>query len=819
MKVLEIEIAGFRGIRQLTLKPNGASFAVLGDNGTGKSGVVDAIDFLLTGHIARLEGEGTQGISLREHGPHIDMNPPDARVTATVRTANHAQSAQFTRCVGSPSEVTVGGEGYDEVAAVLDAARMGQFVLSRREILKFITSQAADRAKGINQLLSLDAIEDVRKSLTTAVNSLKSAHKNSNDAHRKAEQKLADAIGQASLKRGDLLAAINKQRETLKGEPLSDPTPGAVRAGLDEPSRPKDALPNPEILGNNLEALGRLFSQTELDARAKAARRLVANLLALSNDPLLNRRAQLLNLAQTGIELVDDTGVCPLCDKLWPDGELVQYLETKILDAKKATDLLGKVETDAAVIRRNAERIAWLLETINPNLQSLGVLGADTGWVRWMDTVKTTAKALAEPTVPQSITRLVSADLTLSDTMEDVVTNLNRVREVVASAVPKPSPEITAWDTLHDVEERWKDLVECEDDLAKKKAAQTRGQILLATYVSTRDHVLSELYASIRDRFVELYCTIHGASGDNETDFSAVLKPEQAGLTLGVDFHGRGIHPPHALHSEGHQDSMGLCLYLALQERLSGGLIDIVVLDDVVMSVDAGHRRRVCTMLKTNFPNQQFCITTHDVVWARQLVSEHVVDRRNRYDFYAWSIDAGPAIMLGTDMWDQIDDDLRKGRVPDAAFSLRRGLEEYFRRTAAALRAQITYNDEEMWGLGQFMNASIGALNSYLKKGKNSASRHRNQQVLEILTTRERQFSTAATEANAEQWGINSTVHYNELVAMSKADFVPIVNAMKTLCEQFQCPECESLLVAEGTGVTVNTIRCECNRVNIDVKQ
>ena len=50
----------------------------------------------------------------------------------------------------------------------------------------------------------------------------------------------------------------------------------------------------------------------------------------------------------------------------------------------------------------------------------------------------------------------------------------------------------------------------------------------------------------------------------DEPDFSAELKPEEAALNLEVDFYGRGKYPPNAMHSEGHQDSMGICLWLAL---------------------------------------------------------------------------------------------------------------------------------------------------------------------------------------------------------------------------------------------------------------
>lgn len=57
---------------------------------------------------------------------------------------------------------------------------------------------------------------------------------------------------------------------------------------------------------------------------------------------------------------------------------------------------------------------------------------------------------------------------------------------------------------------------------------------------------------------------------------------------------------------------MGLCLFLALMRHLRGPAFTLAVLDDVLMSVDAGHRREVCSLLKREFPDTQFIVTTHD---------------------------------------------------------------------------------------------------------------------------------------------------------------------------------------------------------------
>ena len=58
ISVESIVIKEFRRIRDLTLDFNRKNFAVCGPNGTGKSGVVDALEFALTGNISRLSGEG-----------------------------------------------------------------------------------------------------------------------------------------------------------------------------------------------------------------------------------------------------------------------------------------------------------------------------------------------------------------------------------------------------------------------------------------------------------------------------------------------------------------------------------------------------------------------------------------------------------------------------------------------------------------------------------------------------------------------------------------------------------------------------------------
>ena len=135
---------------------------------------------------------------------------------------------------------------------------------------------------------------------------------------------------------------------------------------------------------------------------------------------------------------------------------------------------------------------------------------------------------------------------------------------------------------------------------------------------------------------------------------------------------------------------MGVCLYLALMKRLFGERFTFALLDDVVMSVDADHRYQFCKLLKTQFPDTQFIITTHDRLWAEQMKSAGLVTAKTSVAFHSWTIDTGPLVEsnrrnLGGDRCA-----LAKGKVEAAAAALRHHLEYVSRLFADQLGATVS---------------------------------------------------------------------------------------------------------------------------------
>ena len=171
IQIEQIEISEFRGFRHLTLTLGKKSFGIAGPNGTGKSGIVDAIEFALTGNITRLGGEGTAELSVKSHAPHVDFNtkPEKAVVKITAHAPSLGKSITIERSVKAAltPNITPNDAKTREFVAKLETHP--EFALSRREIIKYILTPAGKRSTDVQTLLRLDQVEKVQNVVPTGI--------------------------------------------------------------------------------------------------------------------------------------------------------------------------------------------------------------------------------------------------------------------------------------------------------------------------------------------------------------------------------------------------------------------------------------------------------------------------------------------------------------------------------------------------------------------------------------------------------------------------------------------------------------------------
>lgn len=814
MKILELEISELRGVRHLELKPDGENLVIWGPNGSGKSAVIDAVDFLFTGRMRRLIGEGTAGITLKKHGPHIDAGGKESFVRAIVKFSDDSTPIEIVRRLPKNIlEALPPASGEAEVA--LEIASRGQNILTRREILKFITADAGTRAEQIQALLDLVTVETTRKAFAQVENKCRELMGAANAALTQARSRLALVIGKKDPSTEDVLEFINTQRNTLGVDPLSKPDIDELKKGI---SSPDSSLPtgyNRTVFENHIGTLANHVSEEGREDAAKLVGKLVEQLRGLDADA--RRRLRTKSLVTTGLELLEQSKGCPLCETAWDKTLLREQLEAR---REELDALSGYLQTASAAGQKLAQHLSFTLTALNEVnnlLQKLPTMPKNSRFLFGLrDSLIEHMKVLERP-MEESIEGFDGNQINALYASPGLKAAVEASKGAIESFYGRPSERVQAWDALTILEEAMRSSTVADLTVRKSSEAHRRARVLSEAYRETRDLVLQELYDSIKARFIELYKALHTP---DESSFDADILPKGgAGIDFVVDFYGRGTHPPHALHSEGHQDSMGLCLFLALLERLSDNRMNLVLLDDVVMSVDADHRRRVGKILRSMFPDVQFIVTTHDRTWANQLRAEKVVTSGNTVRFYDWNLETGPRVLYEGDLWEQIEGSLEKADLSAASHRLRRRAEEYFQSVCDALRTRVRFSLSGRLELGDFAPAAMSRLKELLKAGKQAANSWNDQQVRTSLEELESTSSQVFARTQIEQWAINETVHYNAWDTLSAREFKPVVEAFQDLFDLFRCSDCGTLLRLDMSGQLESAVRCDCGEVSWNLKQ
>lgn len=812
MKLLELEISKIRGIKYAKLSPNGENLVVWGPNGSGKSAVVDAVDFLLTGKISRLIGEGTGGITLKDHGKHIDHDPKEAFVGALLQLPGHKNPISVKRRMSSPLKLEYPEAAAESLKPVIELAKSGQHVLSRREILRFVAAEAGKRASDVQELLKLEELESIRKMLQRVQTTGKAMASAGQSSLRDAEKAIQTTLALPSFNFDSVLVKVNELRSILVATPIKTLSSEAIRGGITVSSNASQTpTVSVELVKKDIENIDKTI-QASTPGISKADEELRRILVELKTDTSTMRDVKKLDLLKLGVSMITEDGSCPLCGTVWPLGKLKDHIESHIQRAEATNKKRERLNQLGREISKSVEPLEI---TVNRIAESANQIGLSAEWKvfkDWSEALGRLRKSLSDPldSYPDKGFETNAVAQFLSPPQRQVI-----AAKVLSEAEKKgisATPEQLALDLLTRFEENWRQHERAQERNVAADKFTLQARSLSKHFEDARDETLSALYEKIETRFSTLYRAIHS---EDEGGFESTLRPEGAGLKLEVEFYGRGKFPPLALHSEGHQDTMGICLYLALAERLTGKLLNLTILDDVVMSVDAGHRRKICELLANQFPGRQFLITTHDRTWARQLTTTGVVRKGNSIEFARWTIDAGPLVTTETDLWSKIDQDFTGGDIPTAAHRLRRGAEEFFEEVCNNLQAKLRYRSDGRLELGDFAPASISSYLNYLKKAKESANSWKNKDLVEKLSELETIAKQVISRSQIEQWAINENVHYSRWGEFQPSDFRPVIEAWKDLFDLFQCTKCATLLfLTSSNGKQPNTLRCQCGSAN-----
>lgn len=597
LRLKSLRLSWFRGAaHEFTLDTKSKSLAIYGPNGSGKSSLVDALEYVLTGgkigHLA-IEQSGKR----LEHAVPNIRAPAGAPSVATVCLQDGTEASVTLASTGMPK--SIGG-------ANLKSWSPARSILRQETVSGFVNSGKADKYAAILPLLGFGPLE------TAAVN-------------LRAISLEVEKLSQTERKKGEVDSICRKRDAAFPGMDAAD-----IGAALKDLAA--KYLPDAPALGTLDEAVAALCAEMQSRLEGLDAANAVNALLCQARDaglstclaasgrlagevaqaswPLLSERLTVLQATHgyTSALHVEEAGEveCPACGRPVGSGELCDHVAH---ERERLAEALGTfTELEAA-----HKATARALRTMQVALRSLACRGlwASPGWSNVLAAVEAILavepEALERAPFHDMPGRLVAAVQALAPRIEAAAARapastqqLVRDRDSVNAA--------RDWDASRELRREIQEADRVKGFLARAEAA-IREEIRVRSA-----SVIAEISASV----ASMWALLHPGEPIDEVGLYQHTDADRA-IDLTLRFHGKILASPRLTLSEGHRNSLGLCVFLALATRQPDP--SPIILDDVVTSFDREHRASVTELLTSHLSNCQVIVLTHEYDWFIDLNS------------------------------------------------------------------------------------------------------------------------------------------------------------------------------------------------------
>lgn len=574
---------------------------VYGPNGVGKSSLVDAIEFAITSQ-STLFSENRLGVSWEAASAHVKDGQPDIGIGLKAGAATHWWPSGSTPL---PSDVS----------SWVKTASSSNFVLRRHMLLRFITEVPRNRYDLLAPFFNLGAYQGIEATLRRWASDLETAQETLTTkivASAKTLYQVFALASSVSLTPAALVGQLNAFLAKVD-LPLADEASDLAdlrktierQLGGHEQSRRLGAL---GTIKTQAQRLGRGADFQELmDGLRAAAEALERETADRTADILVD----LLGQGKLAIER-SELSACPLCEQPIDRAAVLARLEERIKADERIVAARRVVSERQKALYQAVSALAaamstflkdWastISEPLPPEYESTGKLlteFADVLNARAIDshTLRGFADRFKAAVNSHEATVKKVDDLIVKEGGGERRSNLQNLLNVV-DALLNDAPK--HWGLLKDfrsVERRKRVINRIHEHAieARKAAVQTTLEAVSTT----------------ANRYYE---AVHPKE-NIATSKLTVREVGQGSVNLSTNFAGNEEHP--MLHlSESHLDTLGLCYFLALRkhEAEREPSFRLIVLDDVMHSVDAEHRGRVAELLRSELSDHQIVITTHD---------------------------------------------------------------------------------------------------------------------------------------------------------------------------------------------------------------
>lgn len=607
-KLVSLDINSFRGATQplkIQFDEKKRITMIFGDNGNGKSTVSDALIALCTDGWGSIDDRSSD--DKKSYLTSITGKPENLKITLSTNGGNF--SAKLSSNGSSIVKSPVSG---------IPPVRQ----LRRSQIIKLIDSQPSSRYEELKEYIDVSNISKAEDELRKANRSINSEL----SALTQSIQSASDTLEKAWIAEGKPLTTWQEWAKTEAEKDLTVETNSYNEISSivtqwktvnDTVKKYSDSKTKYEDLKVSVIATAKQVEEKEKENTNQ-------------NSSIL----KLLKEAQTfinGTEKVDD---CPVCANPVKKDKLLGSIKTRIDTMSSLEKLVNQLngdkkrESDALVILTNSDtEYATALQSLCDKLSTF-----------------TVPKGVAKK---ESINVITDASKAIENKKDDYRKNKIAI-DLFFSALNEKGIAIQKTLVQNNlIKQQYQAIVRDSAKATKTNLLFIAAKKALEITETKRKEFIEKELASISVDVETLYAKMHPKEGLGS--IKLLLKPNvKNSLELKASFHTKTDIPPQSIYSESHLDTLGLAIFIALAKKY-GTEDTILILDDVLMSVDESHLDRFIDMLHdVSSSFSHVLITTHYRPWRdryrnhRAPASEvHFIELRN------WSIEKGIRLQNG----------------------------------------------------------------------------------------------------------------------------------------------------------------------------
>jgi recombinational DNA repair ATPase RecF len=795
-KVRKITVSRFRGARfelPLDFSQKTKSVAIFGENASGKSTITDALEWFIQDRVDHLWREDCKQDSLRN--VLSDEKPSSVELVFDGKDRNGTKELSETL----KTSTTYANDSVGQLVADL---KSDNIILRHADIVNFLDKTKGGKREAIADIIGYSEITKFRGILLQTKNQLEkeSEYTTAKQQIQHLQTGMIEETGQVVPNRKEFYSIIKKVMK-----------PFDIKTQVIDEKSYADALEELRGQGSNEEKirLAERLTQLEktcgdlagdIDQLSQDAKTFTDTFNAIAKESEKVNKLKLSDFLTRGKAVLDDKVFtdqqCPFCLSSYDLSqlqvevgkrlEMLEALQKKLNEAGALKDVLTDAVTNTGL------KTKTIIETYSDLEEFLLFIEAAKSARLKLRTFLTDLKSAFDGKKVFEAPAGFDADLIAFRLESEKAAKLANERAKKLQLTELEKKVAAALTKLKTVSDQVKDFETYQKIKGAYEAQIITLSSMLKAFIKVQNGALQAVLDTISDDVGVFYTTLHPKESIDKVSLTMV---GDEGVEFQYTFHGKPTQPPRKYLSESHLNSLGVVLFLA-NARIFNKHAKFLVLDDIVTSFDASHRRRLLRLLRDEFSDWQIIILTHENIWFDIIKREM---GQHGWIFHEVRSDDANGILLENSPATLKEIIEQKKGKEDVTNDLRKLLELVLKNICHALEIKVAF---------RFNDINERRMSDELTNALRSTLKDKSPDLLDTQI-----FSDLAGSAL-----IANLISHDNADKIVVGDIDVLLEDIEKLVAFFVCEHCSRNIRADTMIPGAKAISCKCGKAQIPWK-